>query len=152
MALNFTLQTETVSFPGGDITVRGLSFPDLAQIIDVNRDALVPLFDKYSGRKPEKLIGEDVGSIVIDVIAAAPTAVTHIIALAADASDQFNQIAQIPIGAQIEILSKVGELTFKTSGGLGNLAKVVEKLVRSAATETNNLRASTNGFGGSGVR
>ena len=134
MALKFTLQTETIEFPGGEISVRGLSFPDLAQVVEVHREAIVPLFDKYAGRKPEKLLLEDTSVIVLDILTAAPTAVTHIIAVAADAADQFNMIAQIPIGAQIEILGKIGELTFKTNGGVGNLAKVVENLVRTAAS------------------
>lgn len=141
MALKFTLQTETVEFPGGEITIRGLTFPDIAQLVEVNRDALAPLFDKYSGRKPEKIVNEDAGDIVLDILTAAPAAVTNIIALAADAPDQFDLIAQIPIGAQIEIVIKIGELTFKTNGGAGNLAAVVTKMVRSAAAESKNLRA-----------
>jgi hypothetical protein len=141
MAFKFTLQTETVEFPGGEIAVRGLSFPDLAKLVDVNRETLIPLFDKYSGRAPEKLVLEDSSAIILDVLTAAPSAVAHIISMAADAEDQFNQIVQIPVGAQIEIIAKIGELTFKTSGGAKNLAAIVKNLVQVAvADKTKNPR------------
>ncbi len=133
MALNFTLQKEKIEFAGGDIEVRGLTFPDISKLIMVHRDSIVPLFDKYAGRSTEKMIIDDVGEITLDLLMSAPTMITHVIAMAADSEDQFNLVAAIPIGAQCDIIAKVAELTFKTNGGLGNLVAVVKNQVRSTA-------------------
>jgi hypothetical protein len=141
MALRYSLQTENIKFPGGEIDVRGLSFPDLAKLVEVHREQLVPLFDKYSGRNPEKMVIEDSGAVLLDILTAAPTAMGHIIAVAADEEDQLPLIWQMPIGVQGEILVKIAELTFKTAGGAGNLTSIVAKLVRTAVEESRNLRA-----------
>lgn len=139
MALQFDILTEKVEFPGGSIDVHGLTFPDIAKLVEVHREQLVPLFIKYSGTSPEKMVVEESGAVFLDLLTTAPTAVGHVIALAADAEDQLGAIWRIPIGAQVEILTKVAELTFKTTGGVGNLGAIVGKLIRTAVAETKNL-------------
>lgn len=139
MALQFNIETEKVPFPGGSIDVHGLTFPDIAKLVEVHREQLVPLFSKYSGTKPEQLVLGDSGAVFLDILTTAPAAVGHIIALAADAEDQLQAIWRIPVGGQIEILSKVAELTFKTAGGAGNLGAIVGKLIRTAVAESKKL-------------
>lgn len=140
MALQYDIITEKVKFPGGSIDVHGLTFPDIAKLVEVHREQLVPLFSKYSGTSPEKMLTEDSGSIFLDILTTAPTAMGHIIALAADVEDQLETVWRIPVGGQAQILTKVAELTFKTSGGAGNLGAIVGKLIRTAVAESKNLQ------------
>ncbi len=136
MAFSYSPRKETVNFDGGQIEVRGLTFPDLSQLFEVNRDAILPIFEKYRNKPGEQILLEDTGGIIIDFLQAAPVAVTHFICLAADEQDNFNAIAQLPIGAVVQIIERVVDLTFRTNGGAGNLKAIVERMVRSAVAET----------------
>ena len=143
MAFTYSPVKETVGFEGGSIEIRGLTFPDLAKLIDVNRESILPIVEKYRGHSGDELLMEKGGEILLDVVTSAPVLVAHVICLAADLEGEFNQIAQLPLGIMVQLIERIVDLTFRTSGGSGNLGAIVQNLVRKAVAETQQSRAST---------
>lgn len=130
--LNYTLKTDKVM--DGDeviVTVRGLSPTDIVQLIQINRPAIEELFNRFSGREPETIDDADVAEAGLSMIEAAPGLVAHIIALAADALDQFDQVLVLPVGVQVEALEKIGKLTFSAGGGPKKVMALAMKLFQS---------------------
>ena len=116
MALsNFTVPTTTIETAGGSITVRGLAFDDLHQLIQRGHgEALTPL-----------LAGD---MHIADLIADAPALVADVIALAADEPDAAPTIARLPISLQNRLLTDVYRLTLGDVD-MGNLWRLLAQTI-----------------------
>ncbi len=139
MALNFTPQKKTIKFTGGDITVRGLAFTDIAQLVETNRDAATELYERFTGiRAQDAITATEAGSIAQEVVTKMPAIAANVVALAADVPTQFETVALLPIDVLVAALEATALLTFAMEGGAKNF---VETLVR-VARETNRLTDS----------
>lgn len=140
MALSYTQKTEKVM--DGDVeagTVHGLSFNAIVGLININRDAVEGLFNKFQGRDPETVLESEVNAVGMDMINSAPGLVAQVIAAATDAYDHYdpatdenpmNVIASMPVGLQIAFLEKIGPLTFNAGGGAKKMFALAMKAVK----------------------
>lgn len=95
-----------------EIELHGLSLNDVTQLAMINREAIEALFDKVAGRDVSDIGDSEVRAVLLNAIESAPALVAHTIALSARALEEFDTIAGLPVGLQIECLMKIGELTF----------------------------------------
>lgn len=115
---NFTIPTATIETAGGSITVRGLAFDDLHQLIQRGHgEALTPL------------LSGDLN--IADLIADAPALVADVIALAADEPDAAATIARLPISLQTRLLTDVYRLTLGDVD-MGNLWRRLAQVIQTA--------------------
>lgn len=113
MALKYKAKTaKIVEDDHFEIELHGLSLNDITQLVMINRSAIETLFDQVSGRDVSDIGDREVRGVMMDAVENAPALVAHVIALSAKALDEYDTIAELPIGLQIECLVKIGELTF----------------------------------------
>lgn len=123
----YVAKERMVLLPDGEnIAVRGLSFNHLSEIVTVHSTEAVKMFDEIVS-KDGKLESKIAIGMIEGMLLKFPPILNHIIACATGDSTAIEQAASLPVGTQIEILMAALELTFETSGGVGNL---VESAVR----------------------
>lgn len=133
MALKFSIKKERIEFSDGDyVEVRGLALPDISALVDAHTATAVELFDKFTGRDADSFTDNDAGTLARELLIKFPAISTHVIALAADAVDQYDNIALLPPDVQVAALEKIAALTFQMQGGLGNFVETVLRLVKGA--------------------
>jgi len=127
--------TATVTFPGGQMTVRGLSLPDVTTLISLHREVIADLFQRAAADPLQALAAAAVfGQRLLHE---APELGADIIALAADVpTEKRPNVSRVPFPAQIEALEKIAELTFATEQ---DLKKVIETVVRGARAISGSL-------------
>lgn len=133
----------------GTLTVRGVGFPEIAQLIEVHQASIAPLFDRATGKdKKHALTADSLDNMASTIMTTAPAAVAHLIALAAD--EPVTVINSLPLDVQFEALVKIGTLTFKTAGGAKNFLESVTTAMAgvSALAKENRqaIQASMNGL------
>lgn len=134
MAYSFTLTTERVEFEGGYLTVRGLSLPDLIELVNVNRNSAIAIYDKISGRNKDGFTSDDVSGIIQEIAVAFPHMLTHALVLAADAAGEptaFEDFSRLPLDVQVTAAEKAVAKTFQMSGGLKNFIETVNRIAAS---------------------
>ena len=150
MALKFTLKTERVEFADGDyVEVRGLALPDISALVDAHTATAVEIFDRFTGRAADPFTNDDAGTLAKELLLKFPAISTHVIALAADAVDKFDEIKLLPPDVQVACLEKIGNLTFQMQGGLGNFVETVLRLVRAGNGLSAKLKSRPNSQNGS---
>lgn len=126
MSLNFKPKTAKVEFEGGDITVRGLSIADLVVVFQTHREGMELAFNKFANSEATEI---DAGEAILSIIPAAPVMAAHVIALAASMDEEegaIESIMDLPVYAQLQILTVIGEMTFAMQGGMGNVAGIAK--------------------------
>lgn len=131
MTLKYTLKTKRIEIDGPDnyVEVRGLSVNHIVQLMTINRPAIDELFSQFAGRDEGSINEAEVMNAGMGMVENAPAMVAHIIALAANATEQFDQIVDLPIGVQVASLEAIGELTFAAGGGPKKMLALAMKLV-----------------------
>lgn len=133
MALKFTPKVKRIEFAEDNfIEVRGLGLADVSQLVDVHAQTAVEIFNKFTGRDSEAFTVDDMATVAQQLLIKFPGVVAHTIALAADEPNQIDVISKLPVGAQVEALETIGQLTFEMQGGLGNFVETVTRLARGA--------------------
>lgn len=138
MALKFALKTAKIEIDGPDnyVEVRGLSLKDIVQLVELHRPVIEDLFNRFSGKTPEAITEADAAETIMEMLDKAPSLVAHIIALGADAAEQFDEIVNLPVGAQVTCLEKIGEFTFATGGGPKKLLGLALKMAGNARSKS----------------
>lgn len=126
---DISLPSETISFSGGSFAVRGLSLPDIVMLVDMHREQLNDLFERFKGEPKE--VGE-MEEVAMDLVTKAPVLVGHAISLAAGEPEQFETVMKLPLDVQVSALEKVALLTFALEGGAKNFVKTVLRIVQGA--------------------
>lgn len=137
---NYREATETVRTPGGDITVRGLTTADLAVLVRHHKPAMSAFFDRVVV-KEDGLDLDDLKGVLAELGEAAPELMAHVIALAADSPEHVHVARRLPFPTQIELLEKIGVLTFATEGALKNLVATVIRMLSSTTEALEALQA-----------
>ena len=96
------------------LEVRGLTLVEITNLLGRYQDLLVMFIDG-GALKPEQLIAQ------------APDMVAEIIAIAADAKDELEDVKKLPFATQVEAVSTVWELS------VPDVKKLIESLSRVAA-------------------
>lgn len=138
MPYSYTLTTERIEFTGGFIAVRGLTIPEITQLVSVNSEAAIMLFDEIKHAAAEKK-EFDLAFFLFSVLNRFSVAVAHTIALAADCPDDIAGISKLPPDVQAAALEAIARISFAMDGGakkfwqtvlslLGEKGGLVEKL------------------------
>lgn len=142
MALKFIPQTKKIEFTGGEITVRGLSYPDLAQLVEAHRGTATELYERFTGiRKQDAITADDAGSIAQEVVTKMPMIAAHVVALAADVPDEFETVIRLPIDVLTSALEATALLTFAMEGGAKNLLETVTRIAAGANRLTDDIKS-----------
>ncbi len=150
MALNYTLNTDTVLWPGpngvtNSMEVRGLTVPDITQLVDVHQGAALSVYNRFTGKDPSiGLTEQTVETIALDLLGKFPSVVAHVLALSGDEPERIEDYARLPIDVQVAALEKVAILTFAMQGGLKNFVETVARIAASAGGLTETLRHPQN--------
>lgn len=141
--MKYTLKTEAVHFEGGEIVVRGLTVPDLTQLVEVHQDSAVAIYEKFSGKNAEALSEQTVESVALEILGKFPSAIAHLLYLC-DADREpdttVEPYAILPIDVQVAALEKIATLTFAMQGGVKNFVETVVRLVANAGGLSKELR------------
>lgn len=115
---DFQIHTETVSFRGGSLELRGLSLNDFSTLMRGHLADLNKLFDLYDNPETrETAIGQS-AKFAITIVQETPAMVAQLIVLASDSSQDTLHIAErLPLPTQVECVRHVINLTFEEAGG-----------------------------------
>ena len=123
---DLVIPTETVIIPGmGSFEIRGLSLPDVSQIMRMHGAALEAIYLENIVKSEKGTDDMTIASIGTAVLQSAPEAVASAIALAADEPGMVGKVRKLPIAAQTDAIEKVLKLTFYSEEELGNLIGTV---------------------------
>jgi hypothetical protein len=134
------LPSHSVEFGGQTIIFRGLGFNSLVGLIKAHRDQLDELFTK--GKAMMDATGDEsteLAPLIIEMLSDLPELTAAIIAYSAGEPDSVEYVNQIPFPTQLEILEKIGELTFNEAGGLGKFIKLLTRMVTKTSSAMNSL-------------
>ncbi len=140
--MKYTLKTETITFEGGEITIRGLTVPDITQLVSVHQDSAKSIYDRFSGKGADAVTDQTVEQLALDILGKFPAAVAHLIYLCdADRGDApVDAYASLPIDVQVTALEKIASLTFAMQGGLENFIGTVTRIAANAGGLSKELR------------
>lgn len=150
MPIKFTAKYDRIPFDDGEnyVEVRGLNLPDISALVDAHTATVSNLFDKFTGRDPDSFSNLDAAVLARELITKFPAVCAHVVALAADATDELEMVAKLPVDVQIAALEKIANRTFVLQGGLGNFLETVLRMAQSAnglTAKTKSLQSSLNG-------
>lgn len=138
---------ETVDFPGGSFTVRAISLPDVALLIDIHEHVISSLVEKVQNRKEiwenadnEEAIRDIVVDLATELIRESPILVANLIAICADEQGAMNAASRLPITIQVDALNKIAKLTFTDMASVKKLAADVMSMVRGILPTANPRR------------
>lgn len=136
----FTPKTDTVQFPGGEFAVRGLSLEDFTVLLRDYHKPLSALFDRYVAEAALEKADADAGGllalgdmkgVVLDAVSLAPGLIGDCIARAAGEVENPHLTRTLPLGVQIDAITKVVTLTLEAEGGVEKLLETVSTLAAS---------------------
>jgi hypothetical protein len=114
------IPTAEVKLSDGSFAVRGLSLSDAVVLYRRHAGELSALFDRFATKPGQAVDPEETVEVVVGLIESAPYLVAEIISIAAGAdssdiegfADIVAKMLNLPLGAQIDAVQKVGDLTF----------------------------------------
>lgn len=148
MANSFVIATEEVRWGQKEraqvLTVRGLSYQDFMVLFTTfgkGVDQVLSFIDASSkgGKVPDDF---DLKEFGMGMIGSSPQVVALLIALAADLPSNRDDVARMPLPAQIDALEKIYELTVTEAGGLADFLALVSRIARNVTKATHSLRSN----------
>ena len=145
---------ETIDTPGGKLTVRGVSLPDIVALVRHHGPAMSGLFSKVMSGGDVRLNLESIGALGQELLTQAPAAAVELIVLAADDDpndpEAIDTVRRLSFPVQLEALEKIGRLTFETEGGIKKVAETVIRVASGMSGAVAELNTpSKNGSGAS---
>lgn len=102
--------------------VRGLSFADISGLLDHHREDIDRMIALWKGFDSEEMTQRDASSLLseygLQLLHNAPGIVANIIAVCADAPDQVDIIARLPVSVQVQAIEAIVDLTSNDFGGV----------------------------------
>ncbi|MBI1620019.1 phage pre-tape measure protein [Aquamicrobium zhengzhouense] len=149
MALKYTVKTKDVK-DGDEVvgSVHGLSFNAIVGLINLNREVVETLFNKFSGREAESITDTEISAVGMEMLETAPLFVAQVIAEATDAFDGYDPkdenavnpldtIMSMPLGLQLAFLQEIMPLTFNAGGGVKKMLALALKASQGASQSGN---------------
>ena len=125
MALgDYKVPSHEFNLKGGSFIVKGLSLEDVTSLVQHHLPDLEALYDLFT--KSADVMSEDFRPLVVSLVTQAPGFAANVIALAAGEPDKAKAAATLPFPVQVDVLLKVGDLTFLEVGGV---KKALESIV-----------------------
>lgn len=123
---DFKIFTETVSFKGGSVTVRGLALDDITVLLHNKLADLDDLMALYGDHVDDRVAITATAQYAIGLVRRSPDLVATIISLAADEPELEAKARRLPMPTQVKLIERIVELTFVEAGGV---KKFIESLM-----------------------
>ena len=150
MPVTYTLTYETIKFTGGEISVRGLGIPEISQLVSLHTEAAMALFSEISALGAKETVSIEV--IIFSAFQRFQAAVSHMVALAADAPEDYDTILKLPPDVIFTAVEKTINLTFAMDGGVKKFWQIVlEKLGENHDLQARIIALSKPFMNGSGL-
>lgn len=140
MTNGFPIAEQVVDIPGGQVTVRGISLPDLTWLSQAYGPALREMFTRF---RDSAEAGHDIGEfteVAQEILTAVPELAAAIVAAGCGLREHVDSAARLSFPTQLALLVRIGDLTFAQEGGA---KKVVETVFRMAGA-VNQITADLN--------
>jgi len=140
---SFKPATQDVAIPGGSFAVRGLALEDFTILLRQYYEPMSALFDQYLSeaalakmdKDTDNALGlADMQSVVMNALVVAPGLIGDTIARAADMDGDTHTPRLLPLGIQIEAITKIVTLTLEAEGGVEKMIETVSTLATSLST------------------
>lgn len=120
------------------LTVRGLCTSDLSVLIRKHKEQLTQIYEFVEQGWQQ----EDVGSQAFgwELLEQFPGLAAHLIALAADKSNQVDGVSKLPIPVQLKALSSIYDLTITDTGGLNDFLELATNMFTQVRTGMQSLK------------
>ena len=125
---DLVIETATVKVGKTTITVRGLCFNDIAQILRPYSGKINEFIATLANGK-EAGDDADIGIDPVKILSDMPEVAALVIALACDEPDQVEKVARMNGISQLEALIEITRLTIVEAGGLGKLVGLITTVV-----------------------
>lgn len=118
MALvDYQPERSTVSFKGGEFSVRGLALDDIALLMRHHLRDINALVDIFGKDVTDEVAVAAVAQHAIALIREAPGLVANMISLASDEPDSVDAARRLLMPTQVRALEEIARLTFDEAGG-----------------------------------
>lgn len=139
-----SLSTKTLELPNGQLTVRGLSLDDILILVGLYKPAMETIYEQISSINSDPERAQEIEAIVANFVTDMPDFVSTLIVMGAgeDVNDKESHRAarMIDFGSQVAIINAIGEATFASGGGAGNVFRLI---VRAVQGTTSLLKSQT---------
>lgn len=150
---DITIPWETVEYGGTDLTVRGVTFADLAVLSREHAPTITMVVTKLTEEGTNRLADlAEISKAVRVFSQEAPELIGSVIALASDdySPETVDIACDLPFNVQLELVEAIFRLTFRAEGDveklIGSLTRVIE--ATSGALKAANDSFSPIGIGG----
>lgn len=124
---DFQPARESVTFNGGEFSVRGLALDDVTVLMRHHMSDVDKLVEAFSSNdSTPEYAAKIAAQHIVTLVKEAPGLVANLIALASDEPDSVENARRLGIAVQIRALETIAKLTFDEAGGP---KKFVESLV-----------------------
>jgi hypothetical protein len=127
---DYEQKRRTVSFNGGEFSVRAVSLPDLAGLISRNHEVIDHLAAVVQAQQELDFSdAQAVFDIVFNVIKESPFLVADLITSCSDEAGVYETVFRMPVTVQIEALEGIADLTFADAVALKNFVAAIRRLI-----------------------
>jgi hypothetical protein len=133
---NYQPERHEFALKGGSFSVRGLSLEDVSRLVNHHLPDIEALIDLIVGDRDLASLDQlQLQPLVVSLVGQAPGFVANLIALAADEPDGAKSAARLPAPVQIDVVMKIGEMTFSDVGGVGKGMERIAPLLQKISKE-----------------
>lgn len=136
MLADIVVETQTVTFPGGDFILRGISFDKLARLMVAgNRADIEAVIEELSvamnaaDKKDEGALLDTLKGLLVKL----PALAAKMIAICANEPDEWQKVEDLSMATQLDALLAIGRLTFNSEDAIKNFVSGVMTLTDSIA-------------------
>jgi hypothetical protein len=144
MAFSYTPPMHNIKFAGGSIDLRGLSVPDIVQLVNVHMENATKIYQMVIDKDAEGFSEDQLHAFMFKLLAVSPSFVGHVIALSADATDMIDEIGKLPADVQVAALEKIAGITFAMQGGAKNFVETVTRIAQGVSGLNQNVKLPSN--------
>jgi hypothetical protein len=137
MAVKIRIKTvKVIDADGEEIAeVRGLSPNDFFELYNLHKPVMEQAYSRFAEVDAQYVTEQDFRDMAGEAIQHAPALLAHVIAIGADDRENFDEILKMPVGDQIECVTKIMELTFTSGFGPKKLLALIEKMQRNVQSQ-----------------
>lgn len=140
-----SLTTRTIELPGGQLTVRGLSLDDILILVGLYKPAMEAIYQQISTINADPNRADEIEAVVSTFVADMPDFVSSLIVMGAgeDVNDKESHKAArlLDLGSQVAVINAIGEATFASGGGAGNVFRLIVRAVQGTTSLLQNQTA-----------
>ena len=122
------------------VQLRGLSLVDITVLVDHHLPDLEELFELFADINKQD--DQQFETVVMSLLQRAPGLAANIIALGSDEPDDAKKAATLPAPLQIDMLLKIGTLTFEEVGGVKKGWESIAALLTKANAKSLTMKLS----------